>query len=472
MLPFELPASGGYLVALSGGADSRLLLELTVRAVLARNGNERIMAAHLNHGIRGEEADRDEAFCRRVCMELGVPLCVDRIDIPAMARASGQSEETAAREARYAFFVRVMKENGIPALLTAHNADDQLETILFHLLRGSGTRGMIGIPAERSLGDTLPNGTPLTVYRPILRYSRKEILRQISEWGLDYVTDSTNLTETCTRNRFRHRIVPLLEEISAAGAPQEAAVRLGQAAREDEDALMSMAIKQYVAAKTPNGLTISTLTTAPPAIAKRMIRLSYAEYLGAAPSADRTLAARHLDAILALCRAEKDGAVSDALPGHVRAEIRRGHLTFSLCHAVKSKPAQASMPLCPLEPGRTVWIENDPRITIDIETVDLPIPSNTDETIFASACFPASLALMLTARTREPGDTILSHGMNKKLKKLICDNHIPIDLRDCLPLICLSDGTPLWFPGAGFRDGFPAPACGSALRVTIRIQTN
>ena len=120
MPTFRLPDAAAYLVALSGGADSRLLLELTVRALLEREPGAavggRIVAAHLHHGIRGEEADRDEAFCRRLCDEWGVSLIVEHADIPAMAAESGESVETVARRARYDFFLRVMQYYSIGPL--------------------------------------------------------------------------------------------------------------------------------------------------------------------------------------------------------------------------------------------------------------------------------------------------------------------------------------------------------------------
>ncbi len=466
MMPFELPAAGGYVVALSGGADSRLLLELAVRASLARDGRERVVAAHLNHGIRGAEANRDEEFCRAECKRLGVPLYVEHADIPALCRESGESEETAARRVRYEFFVRVMKETGLPVLLTAHNADDQLETLLFHLLRGSGTRGMIGIPAARTLDDHLPDGTPLAVHRPLLTWSRRDILDAVAELGLSYVTDSTNLADTCTRNRLRHRVTPLLEDMTGPGVPQAAAVRLGQTATEDEAALATLARERYEAAITPAGLPAAAAAAAGAAIGKRMIHMAYAAHLGSSLSSDRTLSAYHLEALRRLCSEGREGAVSDRLPGGLRAEVRNGCLSFS---PAAPERAPTPCPLRPLDPGLTVWQASEPRITVEIEMLegkptDAPAEPLTGGTVFASAVFPP---MPLAARTREAGDVILSHGMTKKLKKIICDRHIPTELRDRLPLFCLPDGTPLWFPGAAFRDGYPPPADGRALRVTV-----
>lgn len=469
MLPFTLPPSHGYVVALSGGADSRLLLELTVRAVRARDPDgdvaRYVRAAHMHHGIRGEEADRDEAFCRQVCDGLGVPLTVERVDVPSLSQESGRSEETEARLARYAFLVRTMKDAGFSALLTAHNADDQLETVLHRLMRGSGTHGMVGIPAERGLGDTLPDGTPLTVYRPLLAWSRRDILTATDKLGLCYVTDSTNLSDDCTRNRLRHRVTPMLEELFGAGIPQAAAVRLGRAAREDEEALSAIAATCYRAA-TPKGFPLSCLP-AEAAVAKRVIALAYADGLtsrGQSPDADRTLSAYHLDNVLALCRAGKNGSVSDPLPCHMRAELHGGLLTFApyACTEIDPPP-----PICLLFEGETEW---DDRISITLETFEDAIAPTFGEDVFASAVFPADrLSLPLWARARKSGDVIFSHGMRKSLKKLLCDKHIPRDLRDRIPLVCLSDGTPLWFPGVAFRDGYARPSGGPSVRITVYL---
>ena len=470
MLPFTLPASRGYVVALSGGADSRLLLELTVRAARASapdgDVGARVHAAHLHHGIRGASADRDEAFCRRVCDALGVPLTVEHVDVPALARESGRSEETEARLARYDFLIRTMQKVGFPALLTAHNADDQLETVLHHLLRGSGTRGMAGIPAERPLGESLADGTPLTVYRPLLSWSRRDILNAIQELDLDYVTDETNQSDAYTRNRLRHRVTPLLEELFGVGTPQAAAVRLGRAAAEDDAALAAIAASCYASA-TSEGAPFP-LSHLPPeaAIAKRVIGLAYAHRLCGDVPADRTLTAYNLDNLLALCKEGKNGSVSDPLPGHLRAEIHGGCLIFAPC----TREDTAPLPPRRLYEGETAW---DGGITISLECSEEALSPLAGEDIFASAVFPADrLTLPLVARTREAGDSMLSHGMTKSLKKLLCDKHIPRDLRDRIPLVCLSDGTPLWFPSVAFRDGYAPPTNAPSVRVTVHIHQN
>lgn len=139
---------------------------------------------HVNHGIRGEEAIRDREFCRGFCRDRGIPFfCLDA-DVPAM-RQQGESLETAARRVRYGYFAAVMGEQDYPLLAVAHNADDNLETVLFRICRGTGLRGLCGIPPVRAFGSGY-------LVRPLLGVSREEILRYLGERELSYVTDSTN----------------------------------------------------------------------------------------------------------------------------------------------------------------------------------------------------------------------------------------------------------------------------------------
>ena len=162
------------LLGLSGGADSSLLLHLLCE--YAKTTGAKILAAHINHGIRteeyGNEADRDEEFCRKLCKDLGVELFVSRLDIPQMAAESGRSVEAEAREARYEFFAKVMRENNVKILATAHNASDNIETQIYNLARGCGIDGLCGIPESRAL-DSVEGGI---VIRPILSASKDEIL--------------------------------------------------------------------------------------------------------------------------------------------------------------------------------------------------------------------------------------------------------------------------------------------------------
>ena len=468
MPTFTLPDASAYLVAFSGGADSRLLLELTLRALLERHGEEgrsRVAAAHLHHGIRGAEADRDLDFCRDVCDGLGIELIAARADIPAMAAEDGESLETAARRARYAFFARVTAERGIPVLLTAHHADDNLETVLDRLLRGSGLRGMGGIPPSRPLNDAA--GSP-TVHRPLLEWTKRDVLEACRRMELAFITDSTNLETDHTRNRLRHTVLPALEEIAGAGIPQRAAARLSRTAREDESCLWGLAeaaLEAHVS-EIGDGLPLAVLQSQYPSISKRMMAILYERRTAETHPRDEssTLSAAHLEA---LCRLIGKGIPESAvtLPRGAEARIRGEWLYIRPAEAFAESPAPGPVSL---ETGRTPF---GPNVTVEVEDSSVTLPPREGPTVYASAVFPITLPLPLIARPRETGDTILSHGMHKKIKKLLCDKNIPPHLRDRIPLICLPGGEPLWFPSVAFRDGFPAPCQGPCRRITVFVET-
>ena len=221
------------LVGYSGGGDSSALLHAL--HVCREEYGITPVAMHLNHCIRGEEADRDERHCRRFCREHGIALKVCRADVPAYARAHRLGLEEAARELRYAYLREAAEEYGCSCIVTAHHANDELETLLFRLSRGSALAGLGGIP-EYSVS-RLSGGIP--VLRPLLSVPRSEIERYIAENGIEYVTDSTNLEPCCARNVIRSRCVPALCELSPH-AP-EAAYRTARLLREDETLLSALA---------------------------------------------------------------------------------------------------------------------------------------------------------------------------------------------------------------------------------------
>ena len=193
-------AGDTVICGLSGGADSVSLL-LILRELSGTLGIT-VEALHVNHCIRGDESDRDETFCRELCERLGVSFSAVRCNVPEYAEKSGLSHEEAARKLRYQIF----RENSAGKLIaTAHNANDNLETALLNLARGTGLKGLTGVPVRRG-----------NIIRPLLCVTRAEIEAFLSEKGQSFVTDSTNLSDDYTRNKIRHRIIPLLEEINPA----------------------------------------------------------------------------------------------------------------------------------------------------------------------------------------------------------------------------------------------------------------
>lgn len=193
-----LPKGSDIVCGLSGGADS-VCLAVCLK-LLSERLSLTIEAVHVNHCIRGDESNRDEQFCRELCRKLGIKLTVVTCDVPSYAKEHALSLEEAARIMRYQA-LESCSEGKIIA--TAHNANDNLETALFNLARGSGLKGVSGIPPVRG-----------SIVRPLLAVTRAEIENFLMQNGYIYVTDSTNLSDDYTRNKIRHKIIPLLEELN------------------------------------------------------------------------------------------------------------------------------------------------------------------------------------------------------------------------------------------------------------------
>ena len=199
LLPSDKSRSSCFILALSGGPDSVALL----RMMLDEGYN--VEAAHCNFHLRGAESDRDEAFCKNLCEKLGVKLHLVHFDTKEFAQLRGISIEMAARELRYRWFTQLAQDTGAEGVCIAHHSDDQVETILLNMLRGTGLKGLLGMKRK--------NGIFL---RPLLGVSRNEILQYLDAIGQDYVTDSTNLEDDVQRNKLRLDVIPLLEKVTPA----------------------------------------------------------------------------------------------------------------------------------------------------------------------------------------------------------------------------------------------------------------
>lgn len=189
------------LLGVSGGADSVCLLCLLQE--LSKRMGFSLGVLHIEHGIRGEESLRDADFVRRLCREKGLPFEQRSYDVPKLAKEEGLSEEEAGRKVRYAAFSEKMEKEGYQKTAVAHNLNDNAETMLFHLARGSALAGLSGIPAVRG-----------RIIRPLLCLERREIEAYLAAIGQDYCQDRTNQELIYSRNRIRHQILPELEEIN------------------------------------------------------------------------------------------------------------------------------------------------------------------------------------------------------------------------------------------------------------------
>ena len=287
------------LCALSGGADSVCLLHILRR--LAPDLGFRLEAAHFHHGIRGGEADRDREFTASLCRGWGIPLHLGQGDAPALAAERGLSLETAARELRYAFLEETAEALPKCRVATAHQAEDNAETLLLHLLRGTGLRGLGGIPPVRG-----------RIVRPLLPVAREEVLAYLAEYDLPHVEDSTNALEEGERNILRHRVLPVLRELNPA-FPQTL-FRTTALLREDEECLRALAASLPELGRRGGEelrFSCAALLSAPRPLASRALRLG-AEKLGV------SLEEKHVRQLLELA-ASSGGLRGLDLPGDLRA---------------------------------------------------------------------------------------------------------------------------------------------------------
>lgn len=229
------PAGGRLVVAVSGGPDSMCLAD----ALIALKAD--VTLAHLNHQLRGADADADAAYVRAFAAARGVPCVVDTQDVAALAQARNQSIELAAREARYAFLARAAAEAGAPdsaaVVAVAHNADDQAETVLLRLVRGTGIEGLRAMAPSAPL----PGAPAITLLRPLLRVTRADIEQYCADLELQPRHDASNVSLEHTRNRVRHELLPLLQQFNP-GVKQVLA-RLADSAAADLD-IVAFATRQ------------------------------------------------------------------------------------------------------------------------------------------------------------------------------------------------------------------------------------
>ncbi len=445
------------LLALSGGADSRLLLHLC--ADRAGCSGAPLHLCHVHHGIRGAEADRDEAFCRALAKQYDLPLYVLHVNVPAIARETGETPEQAARRVRYDYFAALMREHRIPILLTAHHATDNLETLLFRLCRGTGLAGLGGIAPVRpfeDIGDADISPPPVVV-RPLLAVSRDDILAACEQLGLNYVTDTTNADPTYARNRIRIEVLPALNKVT--DHPEQQALRLCASLREDEDCLHALAVSLAEQACRNNSLCRDTLAAAHPAVAKRVLRLWLYQNTKQLPEAVQ------LEALLALCR---KGGTSHAVSLGNGYVVRADRTHLHLCDNETQEASVARGFRIDLHEGEYEHPALGLRVCFERIDQHTSVTPNSNratnvynpfirDTLTFDTIISCAPEMSLYLRSRDAGDVLLYHGMHRKLRKLQNEHGIPPALRDRLPLLCDNDGV-LWAPAIGLRDGVLTPA--------------
>ncbi len=431
-----------FIIALSGGADSTLLLRFATEYF---RDPERLTAAHVNHMIRGDEALRDENFCIELSHSLGIGIETAHIDVPQIAANSGKSIEEAARDARYEFLEalaeKLKSKYGSVYIMTAHNADDNIETLLINIARGSGLKGLCAIPEIRGI-----------FVRPLLRLTSSEIREYLSANGYSYVVDSTNLSNDYTRNKIRHSVMPVLREINPAIAATCAG--MFEALRKDSDYLDECAASALGNFKDAPYCPLDILQAMPKALfARAVMRM----YCGVANS--NSLERDHIDAIHAL--AEKGEESSRlALPRNTECYINRSKLCF------RQKSSYSDIFPTPLDIPADISTES---FTLTARHGDIFGSSATSGeniyklSIHTTLCSDKIIGRIIV-RTRRDGDVIRFGGITRKVKKLLSEKHIPLHIRDRLPILEDEVGI-LWIPGFPPRDGTKFCGVGSAVTV-------
>jgi len=424
-----LPLEGGtVIVGYSGGADSTALLHLMTR--LQGEFNLRVHAAHLHHGMR-LEADDDVRVCEAVCAGLGVPLHVERVDVPALAQAQRVSLEEAGRNARYAFFDRLARELNAVAVALAHTRDDQIETILINLLRGTGPRGLCGMPYKRD-----------HIIRPLLDATRAQTHQYCAAHGLPTVFDSTNLDPHQLRRRVRMELIPLLRDLSPAF--DRHLLRLADIL-ENEEAWWDYEVRSLLECGSVASADAETLlqhskvgreffTHLHPAMQRRVLR----EWLRARVGALRLPPYEILEGIR---RAALEGKrTSWQLSDTLRLTTDETALTLHTKPPDPEPyeyPVQLETPI--LIPQAGAWLE--------ARLLNAPPPSL--EAMPDDAFLDADAVQgQLVVRNGRRGDRFQPLGMPapKKLSDIFIDRKIPRAERWWLPLLCDAAGI-LWVPG-------------------------
>ena len=448
------------LVAVSGGPDSVALLHILHN--LQDELGLHLEVAHLEHGIRGAEAKDDARFVQGLAERLNLPVHVKEVSVPRMRSRTGKGNiEALARRERYGFLAEVARQRNLDKIATAHTQDDQAETVLMWLLRGSGRKGLGGMAPIQviNLADA-ESSKSVTIIRPLLGVSKAELLSFLDETGLEYRLDRSNEDTAFLRNWIRFELMPRLKERFDVGVPS----RLAQTAellRAEEILLNGLALKELEQLRAKSGLRRGGLLRQPKPMQRRMLRL----WIEQARGHLRGLDFDHVEALLGLIA---DGPPQSRLSIPGGWEVIREYETLRLAKAAgKSKPRGYAYSL--VIDGELALPEAG--MTMDCQRLSNPpaeLPKDHWEAVFDGT----ALTEPLVVRNFRRGDRFRPLGMagHRKVKELFIEKKAPLPARALLPLLVMG-GEVLWLPGYGRSEiGRVGPNTKAVLRVQVNCQ--
>lgn len=429
-----LSAGDTVVVGVSGGVDSSALLHILWTLNQHYHYGWKLHAVHLNHRFRGEEARRDALYAQALCESLGVTFHLFERDVSLYMKQERLGAQEASREIRYELFREVAEQTGATKVAVAHHADDQVETILFRLLRGTGLHGLTGIPPRRWL---VPD--TIEVVRPLLPVFRSDLERYCEQAGLAPREDSSNRSRKYKRNRLRLDILPLMAEINPRY--REHILELAETVKMDEAYLMEMTKtqeKQVLIERSLNKVVISRkkFQNCDLALQRRLITLILS-YL----SSGIEWSSQHVKAVLNVIESDIPSAALD-LPKQLSVKRR-----YDQVHFLLDRPSEDAGSFCyELKiPGTVDVAESGVAVHASLRKT-APDWSRLSqyEAVFDADRMPGELIV----RSRRPGDRIVLFGSQatKKLKELLIDAKVPKAYRDRLPVVAAGDEI-VWVPG-------------------------
>jgi tRNA(Ile)-lysidine synthase len=442
------PASG-VVVAVSGGADSVALLDilLRLRSVEEFSGI-RLMVAHLDHQLRGEESTEDAEFVRALAHKSGLDFAVKAIDVKAEAKACGRGLEETAREIRYKFLLDTARQSGCDRIATGHTMNDQAETFLMRLARGSALRGLSCmrpfVPAHQfsPSAPPLPRSPAPLLIRPLLLVTRDEVEEHCRAHGLEFQKDATNLNLDYARNRARHRALPALCEINPRAV--EAIARAAEIIADEEDALTHLAIRLLDESRIEreNAYSIAAMIAQPRALRRRMM----IEAIGRAGSTG--VGSKHVAALERLLESAESGARVQ-LPGRIEAWREFDGIAFRIAGETDDYQFEMIGECSMVEAGGLLIVAHRRRPTESLD--ELMEEARRERKARGRDWMMAilddrRLPDVLIVRPRQRGERAGVAGI-KKLKSMMIDHRIPASRRSLWPVVATPDGQYVWSPG-------------------------